>query len=401
MITPVLDGPRDRPDEALSRHGCAPRNVATAVLVLACALGSGHEAHALPVFARETGSSCANCHTVVPALNAVGMRVLQSGDGARTMALLSRHRPPRGALVLDAGATTQREQASPPGSSASRRRETQVARGYEFDVHVVGGLLRRLSFEAEAGMDSATSPVGLQVAALRVHDVVGAGALSLRAGRFDAGLPMLSAERRTTRAPYLAPVEVDAHGLELSATHAAWSGALGMSASHRSNTAGRTVRPLEDTYGRLTGERDGQVFGARLLFDRQDSNISFHAWLQRLQLQVGALLGGGRFWIVPAYTLDRFDDRPAPGIHQRHQYGMLEALGVLGADRRWTLAARFELEHTTPTKLTPGEDGDLAAVRLGRVLAPNATLSLEASRVALPGTDRRPTRLDAALRLAL
>jgi hypothetical protein len=215
-------------------------------------------------------------------------------------------------------------------------------------------------------------------------------------------LPFLSTDRRPTRREYLAPVEISAHGVEVTGTRAAWAATIGMMNSSRTGASagGHGFNRLEDTYARVTRAFGAQELGARLLFDRQDSDISFHAWLQRLQAQVGGRFGADRLWIVPAYTLDRFDDRPSPGIHQRHQYALLEALAVLGAEREWVLTARAEHEHTTPTISTPGEDQDLEALRLTRVVSADSRVALEWSRVAVTAGGPRESRLDALMQLA-
>jgi len=121
----------------------------------------------------------------------------------------------------------------------------------------------------------------------------------------------------------------------------------------------------------------GPQVAARMLFDHQDSNISFHAWLQHLQAQASACVPWGRFALVPAYTLDRFDDRPAPGIHLRHQIVLLEAIAPIDGAGRWVITARAEHDHVTRTLLTSEADRHLEVVNLACHVAPNAKAALE------------------------
>jgi hypothetical protein len=372
-----------------------------ALLPVLAALAFPAASAALPVFSRQEPAPCARCHVSAPVLNAAGERFLRAGYRTAGEEAHAVARP--GALpvsvVLEAGEVVSRVER--PGVGGTR--VTSTPGGFEqhvLDVHAAGTAGERVSFRLQAGLDSAASSLRTKAAFVQFDGVVPGGVLAIRAGTFDAGLPFLSAARRPTRREYLAPVEVAARGVELNGSHAAWGYAIGMMNSSRSgNGAGGGFNRLEDTFLRVTREFHGQEVGGRMLFDRQDSNISWHAWLQRLQAQIGGRFGADRIWIVPAYTLDRFDDRPAPGIHQRHQYVLLETLGLLGARRDWTLAARAEHEHTTPTVASPGEDHDLEALRLAREFTPNAALAVEWSRVATAGGSHE-SRVDASVRLA-
>lgn len=79
---------------------------------------------------------------------------------------------------------------------------------------------------------------------------------------------------------------------------------------------------------------------------------------------------------------------------------MLETLALLGAERQWTLVTRLEHEHTTPTRITPGEDHDLEALRLVRAVTPAARVALEWSREAELAGGPRDWRLGATVQLA-
>jgi hypothetical protein len=359
-------------------------------------------ASGLPLFSRSESAPCARCHVAVPALNATGERFLRNGYRAAGRAAHSAGES--GALpasfVFEAGETLTRTDTLSAGGARGSRTPGEF-RQQVLDVHAAGTAGENVSFHIQASMDSA-SAMRITVAFVQFDDVVGGGALAIKLGSFEAGLPFLSSARRPMGRDYLAPVEVAAQGFELNGGHAAWSYAVGMMNSSRTGlgTGGRGFNRLEDTYLRMTREFGEQAVGGRMLFDRQDSNLPFHAWLQRLQAQFAGRFGANRFWLVPAYTLDRFDDRPGPGYHQRHQYVMLEALALVGAEREWTLVARLEHEHTTPTRITPGEDHDLEALRLARAVTPNSRVALEWSRRAELAGGPRDWRIGATVQLA-
>ena len=141
-------------------------------------------------------------------------------------------------------------------------------------------------------------------------------------------------------------------------------------------------------------------FGARMLFDRQPSNLIIHSWLQHLQAAVSGSFAAKRFLLIPGYVFDRFDDRPGPGIHDRHQYYLLEALGLLDREHRWALTARYEHEYRTKTVGSPEEDHQLGVLNLSRQLTPNATLALEVAHAGDNVSGPRVNELDAYVRFA-
>ena len=135
----------------------------------------------------------------------------------------------------------------------------------------------------------------------------------------------------------------------------------------------------------------------RMLFDRQDSNLAYLAWLQHLQAQASALLACGRVELVPAYTFDRFDDRPGGGIHQRRQTALLEAHVPLDATERWKLTAFAEHDYTTRTVMSREQDRHEEALALGFDVRQNTEIAVEwrhaGDNVAGPRVDELDTWL--------
>ena len=154
----------------------------------------------------------------------------------------------------------------------------------------------------------------------------------------------------------------------------AWSYGAGLIESRRSLShapaATRLFGRPEDTYFWLMRDLGGQEIEARMLFDRQDSDLAALAWLQHLQAQASARLEWGRLELVPAYAFDRFDDRPSAGIHQRRQTGLLEARVPLDAARRLKLTAFAEHDYTTRTVSSREADHHREALELvGKAVA--------------------------------
>ena len=358
---------------------------------------------AFPLFGRAGSAPCSGCHSSAPALNAYGERFLLAGDRAPGPPGRDDDRQPPGfSIVAETGAAFARTDT--PGAGGARgARNTAEFRPYPLGAHSAGALTRTISYGLEARLDSAGGVLRAPVMFLQFEALRGR-MLALKAGRFETGLPFLSSSRRTTRVPYLAPVAIAAEGIEALTSHAAWSAAAGLINSERSpapaGNGSHAIDRLENTYAWAMRAWGGQQVGGRVLFARQASNISYHAWLQRLQVELAASLGTNRLRLQPAYVLDRFDDRPAPGIHQRHQYAVLEGLAVLDARGASAISLRLEHDHVTPTLFTPGDDRDLEAARGWRWVSPNVRLALEASHAAGAAGGRRETRLDATVTLA-
>ena len=138
--------------------------------------------------------------------------------------------------------------------------------------------------------------------------------------------------------------------------------------------------PLEDTYF-LLGRRFGaQSVGAQMLFDRQDSHLATLSWLQHMRCQLAAQVAMSRVTLVPAYVFDRFDDRPMPGVHERHQYYLLEGIVPLGLARRWVVTARYEHDYRTRNTYDPEDHRQQEVLQLAWQAVANGRLGLECAR---------------------
>ena len=337
-------------------------------------------APALPMFGGGRGDACSECHLAVPRLGMGGVAFLLNGERPGG-AMVASH-PSTAAFPLSFTATL--------GASVSRRGPglgrdglesltTDTAGLQSFTLHAAGDEWRRLSYRF--AVEARDHTLDTEQAYLQLNDALPAGRLNLKLGAYRAELPFLSNELRTTLHEYLAPVTVNARGVELNGAASRWSYGAGVVESER-DFPGRG--PVAETLDRL---QDGEYWvmrsagqdalGARMLFDRQNSTLPSLTWMQHIQAEVGGLIVAGRLTLLPGYVFDRFDDRPAAGIHEHHHYALLEALAPLDSRRRWTLTARYEHDYRVQTVLTREWDRQLGLLNLSFAPIPNASIAAE------------------------
>jgi hypothetical protein len=136
-----------------------------------------------------------------------------------------------------------------------------------------------------------------------------------------------------------------------------------------------------------------------MLFDHQDSTLPSLRWMQHLKAEAGVSLAMGRLTLIPGYVLERLDDRPAAGMHERHQYALLEVLRPLGQRQRWVVSARYEHEYRTPNAITREADRQLALADLAYDFLSGARLGLECSLARDNLGDPSVRSLDAFVRM--
>lgn len=330
---------------------------------------------ALPRFV-TAGTSCGDCHAPVPRLNAAGDRFQRRGFHAPGEPADARRAFPLSMHVSAGYAFTSGDSARDAGANQDSRFEAG-----DLELASAGTLGERTSIDLAGVFAPDTGTFRLRRASVRFDGGSGPRAFHVRAGRFPTEFPFLAADRRTTLRRYLTPVTIDGDGVELGGEQGAWSGAAALLDSQRNagldKPGTRTFNRFEDTCWSLMHGDAERGMGIRVWFDRQDSNLPVHTWLQHVQAAVSAALTAGRVTIVPAYVQDRFDDRPAVKIHDKFHSGLVEAIGRFGADDRWTLTARLEHVYHTRTPLTPREDTRDQVVDLTRRLNPNTQVAVE------------------------
>lgn len=334
----------------------------------------------LPLYSRSLGVPCASCHDFVPHLNAGGLEFVRQGR------LLSAH---------DAGSSSNNDNMIIPlsavgsaGLTDNRTEPQSDARGIPFstfELVAAGSPVRRIYARLEASVDHEGPDVRRGDEFVEYGDAGRAGSLALKAGRFDAELPFLSNDPRMTVATYLTPVAFAARGFELNGSREDWSAAAGLSLSDRTLAGGVSPHaiqpPLEDTYFQLERRFGAQAVGAQMLFDRQDSHLATLSWLQHMRFELAGQVACPGVTLVPAYVFDRFDDRPMPGVHERHQFYMLEGIVPL-LSSRWVMTARFEHDYRTRNTYDPEDHRQQEVLQLAWHAIANARLGLECARTA-------------------
>src|SRR5262249_100105 len=128
--------------------------------------------------------------------------------------------------------------------------------------------------------------------------------------------------------------------------------------------------------------------------------LPIHTWLQHVQLAMGARLGPERWSVTPAYVLDRFDDRPAAGVHEHHHGFVFETLGFPDRARLWAVTARYEHDYRVPNPTDPEDRRQLVVLDLARSVAANAKLALEWAYHSERAPARHGNDLDAFVQLS-
>jgi len=351
----------------------------------------------LPMFGGRSGAACSRCHGVTPELNDAGIAFQQRGyrEPGEHAGLPRSLRDLPISVVGSAGAGISRPRTFVAG--APEHITTESVTGSSIALHAAGTLTGRLSYHFDLDTVHHEEEIVNHVAFAQFDDVLRNGGLNVRGGRFDAELPFLSSERRTTIRDYLSPVTFQARGFELNGAAAAWTYAAGLIESDRHvtgpNTTARIGDQIEDTYYRVTRDVGGNPVAAQMLFDKQDSDMITHTWLQHIQARLAAQLGPPRWTVTPSYILDRFDDRPAAGIHEHHHYFMLESVTQLDTRRLWSVTARGEYDYRVANAVDAESDRRLGVLTLARSVTPYARIAAEWSRE----QDTTPHRIDDAL----
>jgi hypothetical protein len=379
--------------------------VGAALGVALSATGALHPrpGRALPLFTRQTGLGCDHCHDATPHLNSRGLEYLAHGYRFVSEPLPAHIRTIPVSAVASVGLGFSRldsvDTPHPDRDDLGARRERESV----VELHTAGAA-RRASWHLQERIGTRSGVLDTPSAWAQVNDLAAHAALNVRAGRFTTGLPFLVDSRRTTLAPYATPVTLDVRGLELNGTGAGWTYAGGLVENHRTlpggqNPVTRAFTHLQDTYAWVSRGFGGQQLGVRVWFDRQDSDLSFHTWLQHMQHEVAGSFTIRSLQVIPAYVLDRYDDRPAAELHDKHHHAMLEVVAPLDGARRWLVSGRYEHEYRTGTPYSPEWDRQHAALDLAFDPRPDTRLALEWSHAADNIGGPRTDAVDAYFRI--
>jgi len=359
------------------------------VIALAIIAAGARTADSLPLFTRRLGLPCAHCHSAPPALNAVGLAFAQNGyrlpntEQPRTRAVpLS--------VVGHAALEIEHRRFATRAPSAP-----ELLSDNDLRLRSDGVIARKISYRMDVGRRDPNEPT-TALGFAQLDDIVPRGALNLRVGHFAAQPTPLAQTQHEMLAEDLTPTSFESRGVELNGQRNAWEYAAGASLSDRHYKGG--VRPgpisppLEDSYARLERQVGTHAVAVQFALDRQDSHLPTLSWLQHMRAQIAGSFGTPRFTLIPAYVFDRFDDRPSPGLHERHEYYRIEAPTLLDARGRWDLTGRFEYENRAGNRFNPQADRQLEALDLVWQPSPNERVGAEWARAA--GNGLGPSRIE-------
>ena len=338
---------------------------------------------ALPLWSRKYELKCTDCHLAFPRLNDFGMKFKQNGyrmkdeDGESPW---EAKEFPFSAIV-NVGAAWDRIDTL---DTSTNQRGSRTESGFKrnaVEFHAAGTLAPRVSFHVDADFSNDTDNLEAGTAFVQLDDLVKGGALNLKGGVYDADIPYLASSRTTTLADYLSPVTLDATGIELNGTSSKWTYAAGLINSSRDRLNGSptssSFNQLENVYAWLMHDFRGQLVAARIYLDQQDPRKPSASSSQHLQAEISAYLNRARWFVIPGYTYQQFDDQPAVGVTDKHHTTLLEGLAWLDKASRWALTARWELEHIEKNSAAAVQDNQLEAVDLGYYWNPNLKLALD------------------------
>jgi hypothetical protein len=194
------------------------------VIVLLCVLVAivlmpSSKAWATPAFARSQNAPCTQCHLAFPKLNPYGMVFKQDGyrsdtyEGGMIWDLKSM---PLGGVV-QASYTYSRMRDYSSGAVSDGTEGISDENQFALDTALFfsgGPLSNRFSYFLDFGIED-QSDWELGSAFLLVNDLLPDAELNVKAGQYDNEFYYLSSPRRLTLEDYLAPVTLDAIGVEV------------------------------------------------------------------------------------------------------------------------------------------------------------------------------------------
>lgn len=343
--------------------------------------------HALPLFARKYNMPCTSCHIAAPRLNLFGMHFKQNGyrmpgsEGESPWDSTGKSFP----LSLVGNVAYHVGSTSTDNGGASRDKFTTSAFEQEqVEFHTAGTLAKQVTFHFDNDFSGEGGTLNSGMAFAQYDDLMKDGVLNVKAGIFDADTPYLADSRKTTLTEYLSPVTLGASGVELNGTHSGWMYAGGLINSSRSADSALAHKPgaksfnqLENTYVWLTREMGSNMLTARVFLDHQDPRTANATSSGHMQAELNAFVDRGRFFIIPGYTYETFQDEPA-GISDKLQTGLIEALWLLDKDSRWVLTTRYEHQYTPKSNgATAVMDRSLGAMNVAYYINPNARIGVD------------------------
>jgi hypothetical protein len=353
--------------------------VAAAILFMTVALGFPRDARTLPLFAREYKVPCTTCHMAFPRLNMFGMHFKQNGyrmPGTAGTSPWEKESFPL-SLIGNVGASYTRTDADTGGGNRLTTSQSLFQQNW-VEFHTAGTLAPKVTFHFDNGFANETGLLETGMAFVQFDDIAHNGLLNFKLGIFDGEIPYISDARRTTMAGYLTSWTQDNAGIELNGTSPGWMYAAGVVNSDR--TLGKqdahSLNQLENVYGWLARDFASSMVTARIRLERQDPRAADKSASMHRQVDLSALLSpaSGRFMVIPAVTLEHFDDvATAKDVNT----GMIEAIALLDKSSRWALTGRIERANIPAAGGLDAANLTQTALNIAYYVNPNARLALD------------------------
>ena len=349
-----------------------------AASLLASLLVAGRS-EALPVFARARHLPCTTCHMAFPRLNVMGMHFKQNGyrmPGETGTSPWENESFPL-SLVGNVGASYTRTDADTGGGNRAVESQSLFQQNW-VEFHTAGTLGPKVSFHFDNGFANDSGLLESGMAFVQFDDVAGDGKLNVKLGIFDGEIPYVSDARRTTMAGYLTSWTQDNAGIELNGTQSAWTYAAGVVNSER--TVGKPdakgLNQLENFYGWLARDISSSMVTARVRMERQDPRVAGKTASLHRQVDVSAYLSpsSGRFAVIPAVTLEHYDDQAAA---KDVNTGMVEAIALLDKASRWAVTGRVEMANVPAAGGLEAANTTQTALDLAYYVNPNARVAVD------------------------
>ncbi len=370
------------------KKSLAPVTIALMLVVLAAVvLSSAQKAAAIPVFSREHGLKCSDCHTAFPLLNEFGMEFKQRGF--RLPGENGKYPWEMKSLPISVIGTMQylNAHANDPVTKA-RLSTTSKAEIEEVELMAAGTAAPKIGFLAEFAQEVADrGTFGNEQIWIQFSDLLPASVLNLRAGRMLNEQYYLSQKRRLTFQQYLAPVTFNVTGAELNGS---WSGvryAAGIVNDEREegvNTPAVNLdNKLQGFYGWGTYTLWDHIVGLRYINTKANSDrpspIVDGRTRQQLDATVNLRFGLGQILLGYYYNWD------IAGVYRqdRRNYlveGILEVI-----PEKLFLDARYEMQDTGMVSGSPNNpvtaNGTLVTGHISYYVVENVRVVAEFTKV--------------------
>ena len=341
---------------------------------------------AIPLWSTEFKLSCVECHAGFPKLNEFGMEFKQRGyrlAGQKGELLWDRAGIPlSGAILARYRNRIEDDPVTRARSKTASQSQFQLEDAEIFSGGTAAPYFSYLLMAASEGGDA----FGVEQGHAQFDDLLPAGLLNLKGGRYWNEFFYLSTPRRLTMTRYAAPVTLRVEGVELNGKWGPSRYAVGVTNDERAsgtNTAAVNLNNrTQGFYGWSTVTFAEQTLGIRYINTKANSDNPSPVidGRTRQQLEANLNLNFGPVNIVPAVFYQA--DIGGVGGQTRRNY-LIEATVEAIPDKLF-LTGRFELQDTAPVPGSPNNpktpNGNLVVGSASYYVWPNVRIMAEYAR---------------------